>query len=232
MPEPNGGNGGGPTNAIIEQQLQLFGDIVVSKFAASPANVQPFQTTTISYQVQALPNALVRPVTFSINGQKLGSGLSGSATFPVSINTTFELRAANHITGMAIATTPVTVNQSQCRPGSIPGIGITAAIKTNVDQGFAGRISGTGSTVTLSDGVISIQIPINLPGGAGTMNIAVQIGVYQSGQSFSVTDEAVTIQVHLNTDLNVDSWCSNGMQELVQPFMQHIVDNEIIPAIV
>jgi hypothetical protein len=236
MPAPNGGNGGKGGSAgnstIIAQQQQLFHDIQVTQFSANPATVQPFQTTTVSYQVQPLPDALAVPVTFSISGQKVGDALSGSATFPVSIDTTFYLTATNSVTAVAIATTQVTVNPSQCRSGSIPGVGITSAIRTQINQGFVGFTSGAGSTVTLSDGLISIQIPLNLPSGAGTMNIAVVIAVNQNGQKFSVTDQSVTVQVHLNTNLNVESWCSNGMQEIVQPFMKHIVDNEIIPAIV
>lgn len=233
MPEPkNGGNGGNAGSTTIDEQLQLLGDIQVSQFAASPATVQPFQTTTVSYQVQPLPTALVVPVTFSINGQKVGDGLSGSATFPVITSTPFVLHAANTVTEKVIATTQVTVNASQCRPGTIPGLGITSTIKTKIDTGFAGYTSGTGSTVTLSDGLISIQIPINLPSGDGTMQIAVEIAVTQSGQSFSVTDQSVTVEVSLTTELNVGSWCSDAMQKLVQPFMQHIVDNEIIPDII
>jgi hypothetical protein len=236
MAQPNGGNGGkggsGVNSTIIAQQLQLLKDIIVTQFTASPATVQPFQTTTVSYQVQPLPNALFVPVTFSISGQKVGVELSGSATFPVTTNRTFELIATNPVTDTVIATTQVAVNPSQCSSGTIPGIGITSEIKTKIDQGFAGFLSGTGSTVTLSDELISIQISINPPGGGGTMNIAVEIGVYQNGQSFSVIDQSVTVQVHLNTDLNVSSWCSDGMQQIVQPFMKHIVDNEIVPAIV
>lgn len=227
MPEENGGN----TNntAVIERELQLLGAIQVIKFAASPASLQPFQSTTVSYQVK-LPASLSL-VTFSINGQSLGHALQGSANFTLTSSTTFELHAATNITARNIASTQATVDQSRCRTGSIAGLIITATLKSSLDQSFAGRTTGTGSVVTLGIGTISIQIPLTLGSGNGTMNLAIQLGVAQNGQSISVTDNSVGVQVHLETDLNVDSWCSNAMQQVVQPFLQHIVDAEIIPAL-
>lgn len=229
MPEPIRGNGGTNNNTVIEQQLALLAEIQVLKFLASPTTVEPFQSTTVSYQVK-LPKALVVPVSFSVNGKSLGSGLENSTSFSLTATTQFALHAATSLTGRDIASVGVTVDQSQCRMGSIAGLFISSAIKSSLDQSFQGRTTGTGSTVTLGAGVIDIQIPLNL-NGQGTMNFAIEIGVAQNGQSISVTDDSVTVSIHLNTDLNVGSWCSNAMQSLVQPFMQHIVDAEIVPAL-
>jgi hypothetical protein len=232
MPAPllNEGNNGNPNTTVIEEQLQLLREIQVIKFTASPANLQPFQNTTVSYQVK-LPTALKVPVTFSINGRALGTGLQNSASFSLTSSTTFELHAATSLTGLNIASAPVTVNLSQCQTGSIPGLFITASLKSNIDQSFAGRTRGTGSVVTLGSGTISIQIPLTLGGDNGTMDLDVELAAAQNGQTVSVTDTSVTVSIHLNTNLNVDSWCSNAMQGIVQPFMQHIVDAEIVPAI-
>lgn len=229
MPKPIDGDGGGPTNAQIEQQLQLLGAIQVIKFVASPASVQPFQNTTVSYQVK-LPTSLKVPVTFSVGTQNFGGALSGSGSFPVTANTTFALHAATAITAKNIATAAVTMNTAQCRSGLIAGLFITAGIKSSLDQSFAGRTRGTGSVVNLGAGTISIQIPLNLD-GQGTMDIDVELFARQNGQSVLVGDNSVSVQIHLNTDLNVGSWCSNAMVKIVQPFMQHIVDNELVPAV-
>lgn len=229
MPKPINGDGGGPTNTEIEQQLTLLRAIQVIKFAASPASVEPFQDTTVSYQVK-LPTNLKTPVTFSVGTHSFGSALSGSTSFPVTVNTTFGLHAATSITGLNIATAGVSVNTAQCRSGSIPGLIISAGLKSNLDQSFAGRLRGNGSVVTPGAGTISIQIPLNLD-GQGTMDIDVELSVRQNGQGVLVGDNSVTVGIHLNTDLNVGSWCSNAMVKIVQPFMQHIVDNELIPGL-
>jgi hypothetical protein len=228
MPEPIRGNGG-TNNTVIEQQLALLAEIQVLKFTASPTTIEPFQSTTVSYQVKK-PTALTVPVTFSVNGKSLGSGIENSASFQLTSTTVFALHAATNLTGRDIATVGVSVDQSQCKMNSIPGLFITSAIKSSLDQSFQGRTTGTGSTVTLGAGVIDIQIPLNL-NGQGTMSFTIEIGVAQNGEGISVTDDSVTVSIHLNTDLNVGSWCSNAMQSLVQPFMQHIVDAEIVPAI-
>ena len=225
----NGGGDPGPTNSEIEQQLQLLSDIQVIKFAASPAQVQPFQDTTVSYQVK-LPTNLKAPVKFNVGSKSFGGALMGSANFPVTVNTTFELHAATAITSVNIATAAVTVDTGQCRPGSIPGLLITAGLKSSLDQSFTGKLRNNGSVVTLGAGAISIQIPLNLD-GQGTMDIDVELSALQHGESFQVGDSSVTVGIHLNTDLNVGSWCSNAMAKIVQPFMQHIVDNELVPAL-
>jgi hypothetical protein len=228
MPQPNGD--GSPGNAtIIEQQLELLADIQVIKFTANPASVEPFQNTTVSYQVK-LPTALKVPVTFSVNQQTLGHGVEGSASFPVTSSTTFQLHAATNLTGRNIATTQVTMDQFQCKMGSIDGNLMAAAIKTQIDQSLAGTISGTGSTVVLAPGSISIDIPIDLQ-GQGTMKMDLLLWVGVKDQKVSVTDHGVTVQVHLNTAANVESWCSNAIQTIVTPFMQRITDNEIAPSI-
>lgn len=229
MVEPVG-KGGIPVNTtVVEEQQALLAQIQVIKFTASPANVEPFQNTTVSYQVK-LPATLKLPLTFIVNQKTLGHGVEGSGTFTISASTTFELYVATNLTGRNIAATKVTMDQSQCRTETIPGIAITAELKTQIDQSFAGNISGTGSTVTLGTGVISIQIPVNLD-GQGTMNMDIELGVAQSGQSVTVTDNSVTVKIHLNTIANVGSWCSDAMQTVVQPFMQHITDSEIVPQI-
>lgn len=229
MVEPVG-KGGIPVNTtVVEEQQALLAQIQVIKFGASPANVEPFQNTTVSYQVK-LPAALKLPLTFIVSQKTLGHGVEGSGTFAISASTTFQLYVATNLTGRIIASTRVTMDESQCQMGSIPGAIIVATLKTQIDQSFAGTISGTGSTVTLGAGQISIQIPVNLD-GEGKMNIDIELGVAQNGQSVTVTDNSVTVKVHLDTIANVGSWCSNAMQKIVQPFMQHITDNEIVQAI-
>ena len=227
--QPNGGGDPGPSAGVIEEQLRLLGAIQIIKFVATPARVQPFQDTTVSYQVK-LPTNLKAPVTFSIGTQNFGHALSGSGNFPVTASTTFALHAATAITARNIATAPVTVDTAQCRSGNIAGLFITAGLKSSLDQSFTGRTRGTGSVVNLGAGTISIQIPLNLD-GQGTMDIDVELFARQNGAGIQVGDTSVTVQIHLDTDLNVGSWCSNAMVKIVQPFMQHIVDNEMIPAL-
>ena len=230
MAKPANGDGdSGPNNRVIKEQQQLLSEIQIVKFAAAPARVQPFQDTTVSYQVK-LPTTLKVPVTFSIETQNFGHALSGSGNFPVTVNTTFALHAATAITARNIATAPVTVDTAACRSGNIAGIFITAGLKSSLDQSFAGRTRGGGSVVNLGAGTISIQIPLNLD-GQGTMDIDVELFARQNGPTILVGDNSVTVKIHLDTDLNVGSWCSNAMVKIVQPFMQHIVDNEMVPAL-
>jgi hypothetical protein len=229
MVEPTGPGGLPGNTTAVEEQQALLAKIQVIKFTANPANVEPFQNTTVSYQVK-LPAGLGLPLTFFVGQKTLGHGVEGSGAITITSTTTFQLYVATNLTGRNIASTKVTMDQSQCQQGSIPGIGIVAALKTQIDQSFAGQISGTGSTVTLGAGVISIQIPVNLD-GEGTMNIDIELGVALNGKDVAVTDTSVTVKIHLNTVANVDSWCSNAMQQIVQPFMQHITDNEIVTAI-
>lgn len=229
MPQTLIQDGPGTNTTIVEQQQSLLAQIQILKFTATPSTVQPFQDTTVSYQVK-LPAALKTPLTFTVNQKSLGHAVEGSGTFPITANTTFNLYAATNLTGRVIASTNVAMNTAQCRMGSIAGAIIAAALKSNIDGSFAGRLTGTGSTVTLGAGTISIAIPVNL-NGEGSMTLDVGLGVAQSGESVAVTDNSVTVQIHLNTILNAGSWCSNAMQTVVQPFMQHIVDNEIVPAI-
>ena len=218
-----------PVNPVVEEQQALLAKIQVIKFIASPANVEPFQNTTVSYQVK-LPATLGLPLTYTVNEKTLGHGVEGSGTFTINETTTFQLYVATTLTGRFIASTLVTMDQSQCQPISFSAAIVAALLKTQIDQSFAGTISGTGSTVTLGAGQISIQIPVNLDGN-GTMNIDIELGVAQDGQNVTVTDNSVTVKIHLNTVANVGSWCSDAMQKIVQPFMQHITDNEIVTQI-
>lgn len=224
------GKGGTPViPPAVEEQQELLAKIQVIKFAGSPANVEPFQNTTVSYQVK-LPAGLEIPLTYTVDQKTLGHGVEGSGTFAITASTTFQLYVATSLTGRVIASTQVTMDDSQCQHESIPGAIITADLKAQIDQSFAGNISGAGSTVTLGAGVISIEIPVNLD-GEGSMTMDIELGVAQSGQGVTVTDNSVTVKIHLNTIANVDSWCSNAMQQVVQPFMQHITDKEIVPQI-
>ena len=233
----NGGKGGSGGSSTIEEQQELLAAIPITQFAANPATVQPFQTTTVSYVVGPLPDLLQTPVTFSINGQKVGINLSGSASFAISTDTTFVLSGANLITSKAIATTQATVAASQCVSESIPPVVITSLIKSSISKFLSGLPSAPDITVTLSDQTISIQLSITLPSGDGTISIAIDIGVGpvdiagQSGESVVVNDQGVTVSVHLNTVLNVDSFCSDGMQAIAQPLIQIIVDNLVLQAL-
>jgi hypothetical protein len=229
QPVKNNGDGDSANAKLIEQQLELLSDIQIIKFAANPSHVQPFQNTTVSYQVK-LPTALKAPVTFSIGSNTFLHALQGSASFNVTANTTFALHAATSLTGMNIATTAVTVDTSGCRPGTIDGFGISATIKSKLDPAFADRLRSGGSTATLGVGIISIKVPLTL-GGTRTMDIDIELAVRLAGQTVSVIDTGVTVKVNLDTIADVDSWCSNASAQIAQPFMQHIVDNELIPAL-
>jgi hypothetical protein len=228
MVEPVG-PGGIPVLTPVEQKEALLAQIQVVKFTATPANVEPFQNTTVSYQVK-LPAALHFPLIYTVNQKDLGSAAEGSGVFTITATTTFQLYVSAGPIGRILATTQVTMDQSQCQIASLSAANIAALLEPQIDQNFTGTLSGAGSTVTLGAGLISIQIPVNLQGN-GTMNIDIELGVAQSGQNVVVSDESVTVKIHLNTNANVDSWCSNAMQQLVQPFMQHIVDKEILTAI-
>ena len=224
---PTAGNGDTTNNPAIKgQQFQLLGDIQIVSFVANPSRLQPFQKTTISYQVK-LPTALKVPVKLAIGTQAV-NGLHGSADFTLTSTTPFHLFASTELVSRSIATLTVTVDQSECRPGSISGLGLAAVIKANVDQSFTGRLRGNGSTVLLGAGTISIAVPLTL-GGTRTMDIDIELAVAKADQNVSISS-TVTVKVNLDTAPDVDSWCSNASAKIVQPFMLHIVEKELVPA--
>src|SRR6266849_4310707 len=99
---PTEGNGGTTNNPVIkDQQFQLLGDIQIVSFVANPSRLQPFQKTTISYQVK-LPTALKVPVKLAIGNQTV-NGLQGSADFTLTSTTPFALIASTDLVSRSIA---------------------------------------------------------------------------------------------------------------------------------
>lgn len=215
--------------AIQEQQFELLGDIQVITFAANPATIRPFGTTTVTWHVK-LPTALKAPVKLTI-GNKPVQGLSGSITFSFDVTTQINMVAATALVDRSIKSLTVMVDTAECRTNnSIPGFGITGQIKQALDAGFTGRLRGNGTTVTLGFGTISAKTPITL-GGSRTMDIDIELAVGMSQHAPTVRSTSVGVSINLDTAADVESWCSNASAQIAQPFMQHIVDNELVPGV-
>ncbi len=100
------GKGGTPViPPAVEEQQELLAKIQVIKFAGSPANVEPFQNTTVSYQVK-LPAGLEIPLTYTVDQKTLGHGVEGSGTFAITASTTFQLYVATSLTGKGDCVNP------------------------------------------------------------------------------------------------------------------------------
>jgi hypothetical protein len=219
-----------PTTTLQEKQLQLLEQIQVTSFAASPAQVQPFEKTTISWQIK-LPAGLNFPFQLAINGRTV-HGLQGSTTFQVSTTTEFDLVASTNLQGVSvnIASVTVTADQAECRAGSIPATVLRGEIITQLNAAFEGRLRDL-IVVKPDVGTIAIDIPLTL-GDPKTMDIHIDLFPELVAQTPPISvGSDVTVKVDLHESPG-DFGCGNGMAEVVQPFMLHIVDHELVPALV
>jgi polyhydroxybutyrate depolymerase len=121
-----GGGGGGSTPAPSAP--------AISAFSASPAQVQPGQSVTLSWTVQGATSVTISPGVGSVDG------LSSRAVTPAA-GTTYVLTAANP-SGSVTASTTVTVASAPYPPGLAPGNlqvgGVTREFRVYTPAGLTG----------------------------------------------------------------------------------------------
>lgn len=233
----NGGDGGGGGNTE-EQQYELLGFTRIDNFSANPSPVNPFGTTTLSWEV-TWPSHLHSEVTVRVAGNEVEGvspgTLSGSATVTLSQTTIFGLVAKTPAVQRLIGDLTVPVNESECKKISFPAFVLTNQIKQAIDQALQGRLSGNGSTVTPGDpgdGFISIAMTLNLQ-GQDTMDISMKLEIQvedpaHTGGQIVMTALGVVTDVHLS---GIASLCEGACSQIAQAFMTEIANNQIIPGI-
>lgn len=245
MTEPNGGSGGdgNPPASAINEERELLGYIEVLSFTADPAQVEPFQATTLSWSVQ-LPTRLTVPVEIGVPGQ-MSYQTSGTATVNPVSTTEYVLTAKTAITSLGLSSTvTVTVDQSDCVSGNIPGTEITGNFRNQIASMFQG-----GSNYSLGDYTVNINeadstIDINVPlvievpdWFNGNMTMSGSIYITQQGlppnASVLVQSRNVTADVSWSWYSDILSFGNTasagaGMTQLAQVFLDEIVAQQVV----
>lgn len=243
--EPNGGGNGGE-GASPEQELEyrLLGQIEVLNFTANPLRVTPIGTTTLSWNVRP-PPALHVPVSLTVVGQAVfvtNSGTSGSATAAPLSTTAYDLVAETAIVNRSIAQLTIQVNDADCKSPPIPVSEITSPIHDAIAQQLPRSsdfsLGSAGISVTTSNDIISINIPVSASGT--DVSIAVQIEVGFEGMPPNATILARVLSVNVNIDtstwddiisLGSASACASKIEEVIEIFVGAIAENSIAPEI-
>lgn len=231
-----GCNGGNLT--AIEQQFELLGTIQVVKFSASPAEVEPFGATTLSWQVK-LPADLQHSVSMIVDGKKSAVGVTtGDVVASLTATTQFSLTASGTLTSRVIKALSVTVNSSACSTQSLSTSLLTGPLKQQLDGRFSGSsqftLRGGGTVVTPVDGGARIAIPLHLSipdWFDADMDITIQLIIWMAAIG-TVTVQASSTDVHITwTWLQDIAGCTTFGEKLSQAFLSEIVNNELVPAL-
>lgn len=252
MKEPNGGSGGdggGPSTSAQNQEYELLGYIQVTSFTASPAQSQPFQPVTLSWQVQ-LPTALHVPVKVGVANQ-LSYQTSGSAVVTPDATTEYTLLAETAIVSRVIPPPlTVTVDDSGCVSGpgyQIDSFAITSLIKQTAEQYFQGSsqfsLGSAGVSVTINDAIISISVPLilNVPDWFNadmSLAIGVQIGLQGAPPNMSLLVQLSNVTVNVSwswyanlLSADITGAVADGMQQVAQAFLTEIAQTQVVPQI-
>ena len=239
-PSSNGnGDGGENLPALQEQQFVLLGFIQVVEFAANPAAVMPFGTTTLSWQV-TLPTTLHVPVTLIVAGKRgAPSATAGSTTATLTDTATFSLTAATEIVSRVIKTLTVPVDQSDCKIfPTVRATVVTQQIADALNARFSGgsrftlRSGGTQVLPVLGGVNITIPLHLNIPHWFDAdMDITILLRIWMKTVG-TVTVDPLSTEVHVDWTWFQDlAGCTSFGEKLSQALMSDIVANELAPAI-
>ena len=224
------------TQTLKEQQYKALALIQVISFTADPPRVKPFRTTTLSWEVKVPTSLHLGQVTLDIGGQT--HGLSGSASFTLASTTSFGLIAKTELVSREICSLTVTMDESDCKVGSIPSLILVGTLENELGKQFQGSskisLRGGGISVTLGPAVISIAIPLNLEVSDwfdASMDISIQLLVGMGARG-TVEVEAFEVNVHVDWTWVQDlAGCTEFGEKIAQAFMTEIVNNQIAPGI-
>jgi hypothetical protein len=161
MTPTNGGNGnGGGGGNEAAREFQLLG-FIRANLKATPPNVSPFGTTTISWDAQ-IPTTLHVPVTLTFKGQPVNHTDSRVVTVPAT--TQFNLTGKTELASRVIGTLTVQVDTTECKTTSLPAFVVQQTILSMVKPliPIGGQISEHGDGVAAKMDVATLEIIIPL----------------------------------------------------------------------
>ena len=239
----SGGNGGGGNGGGTDPDLQLERDalnkVALHSFTANPTTVNILSTTTFSWST-TVPSGDI-PITIELAGAAVPeSGSKVSA--PVTITGAYILTANSAHLSRELGDVIIQVSTANCISTTIQPILITAPLKTQFDQRFSGShkftLQGSGSTVTLGNGTITIAVPItiNVPDWFDA-DMSIDIVLAVSGtHTLSITAQTVTADISWSfwdnlLSLGCGDLVQSGMTQIAQVFLADIVTSELIPQV-
>jgi hypothetical protein len=195
----DGGSGGGSAAA---QQYQLLG-LIQANFKATPPQVSPFGTTTLSWNAQ-IPRTLRVPVTLIFEGQPVNHADSRAVTVPAT--TQFYLSAKTNLTSRVISTLTVQVDTAQCSatvtPESIVKQTILDKVKPFIPVGGQISVHGAGVAVKMDVATLSIIIPLTITADGDhptlDINMSFFVGMSNTPNTIEVAPLNVDVALHLH----------------------------------
>jgi hypothetical protein len=201
---PTNGDGGTGNTTAAKNQYQLLG-YIQPNFTANPPQVQPFGTTTLSWNAQ-IPTTLRVPVTILFSGQPVKLVDSRSVTVPATSE--FFLSAKTELASRVIGTLTVQVDTTGClKPASIPASVITQTVESMVRQfiplGSGVSEHGNGIKASMDVASLSIDVPLTISQNehSGTLDVNVAFFVGMSLSHIPNTVEVAPTNVHVSLDL-------------------------------
>ncbi len=223
---------------LVKKEQEELKKVVVHSFTANPRTVKTFGTTTVSWKV-TVPDSLF-DIAITLNGEAVEP--IGSRSFSLPQTRLFRLSASTEHAGRLLRQITVQVDQSECDSKLVEAFPIIQLLKTTFNNRFSGsskfKLKDDGTQVTLSDGTISIGIPLELevPDWFNAdMIIGIQLSVL-AGLPVKVASKSVTVDVrwgffeHL-ASLFCTGFVQSGMEQIAREFMEDIVKAELVPAL-
>lgn len=124
---PHGEPGDDPPS---DTALECLTDTTVLRYSADPREVEPFEDTTLSWEVRVPPGC---PVALSIAGRRIERTGTLVVT-PVHVATNFDLIGRMLGATTTLATARVTVDQSTCRDQVLPQGLVVPPIEAAIDE--------------------------------------------------------------------------------------------------
>jgi hypothetical protein len=234
---------GGSNNTQKEQQWEELGFIRVLSFTANPPSLPPFATTTLSWQLQ-IPTNVHFPLQFLVNGQTF-HGNHGSTNVQAIENGQFGLTAKTPLVERVIGSVTVNVDDSMCVPVTIDPTTFGNVVKGQIVATFPASdqfsIRGDGPLVTLSNGTVTVDIPLNIDVPDwfdAEADFTVQLNVEPTGSQTALKIDVTLANV--NTDiswslfgeilsLGCEHFIETAMQKVAEAFVTQIVATQSVP---
>jgi hypothetical protein len=221
------GNGG--------QLDRLLSEIEVVSFTASPSDIVPFETTTLSWSVK-LPTGL-RGVGFIVAGQT-SYAITGSVVAEPLSDTDYHLTADFQGVRLQIAVVRVNVNEAACKQGGFPSVDITSPIQEAVTKQFPQSNGFTLDGVAVqvpSNNVIEIDISAN---GNTAIVVPIELGMQGTPPDATVSTQVGSVKANISVSakesletLGCANFCADHTQPVIEFFVKIIAGITVAPVI-